>query len=191
MLGSILMRLDIHPDPVLEDDLDYFRQVLKVKRLPNGTWPPIERQMRLSRPVLERHLQILKLSSELVYLAKLYNVPEGRLREIVAAPKSAQKEMLLLAIEQDLTARELHEHVEQQKPHRPPRQKSAISTHLKAASRLRAFLKLARRRDFSAGYEPVAAEFSATAQNADELIEVAEHMEEQAHWLRIMHDRRQ
>jgi len=62
---------------------------------------------------------------------------------------------------------------------------------LKAASRLRAFLKLARRRDFSAGYEPVAVEFSAAAQNADELIEVAEHLEEQAHWLRVMYDRRQ
>lgn len=189
--GLILMRLDMYPDPAMEDDLDYFRQVLKVKRLPNGTWPPIERQMRLSRPVLERHLQILRLSTELVYLAKLYDLPEGRLREIVAAPKGVQKEMLLLAIEQDLSARELREHVEQQKSQRPPRQKSAIPTHLKAASRLRAFLKLARRRDFSKGYEPVAVEFSATAQNADELIEVAEHLEEQAHWLRVMYDRRQ
>jgi len=189
--GLILMRLDMHPDPALDDDLDYFRQVLKIKRLPNGTWPPIEKQMRLSRPVLERHLQILKLSTELIYLAKLYDVPEGRLREIIAAPKSAQKEMLLLAIEQDLTARELHARVEQQSTQRPPRHKSALSTHLKAASRLRAFLKLARRRDFSAGYEPVAVEFSAAAQNADELIEVAEHLEEQAHWLRVMYDRRQ
>ena len=189
--GLILIMLDIHPDPNVEDDLDYFRQVLKVKRLPNGTWPPIEKQMRLSRPVLERHLQILKLPTELVYLAKLYDVPEGRLREIVAAPKSAQKEMLLLAIEQDLTARELREHAEQQKVQRQPRHKSVLSTHTKAASRLRAFLRLARRRDFSKGYEPVAAEFSATTQNADELIEVAEHLEEQAHWLRVMYDRRQ
>jgi len=189
--GLILIMLDIHPDPNEEDDLDYFRQVLKVKRLPNGTWPPIEKQMRLSRPVLERHLQILKLSTELVYLAKLYDVPEGRLREIVAAPKSAQREMLLLAIEQDLTARELREHAEQQKVQKQPRHKSAFSTHTKAASRLRAFLRLARRRDFSKGYEPVAVEFSATAKNADELIEVAEHLEEQARWLRVMYDRRQ
>jgi hypothetical protein len=189
--GLILMRLDIHPDPSVDDDLDYFRQVLKIKRLPNGTWPPIQKQMRLSRPVLERHLQILKLSTELVYLAKLYDMPEGRLREIVAAPKSAQKEMLLLAIEQDLTARELREHIEQQKIQRPPRHQSALSTHTKAASRLRAFLRLARRGDFSNGYEPVAVEFSSSAQNADELIEVAEHLEEQAHWLRVMYDRRQ
>jgi len=189
--GLILLRLEMHPDPEMADDLDYFRQVLKIKRLPNGTWPPIERQLRLSRPVLERHLQILRLSSELVYLAKLYDVPEGRLREIVAAPKDVQKEMLLLAIEEDLTAKELREHAEQQKVRRGPRRKTDLSTYSKAASRLRSFLKLARRRDFSEGYETVAVEFSASAQNADELIEVAEHLEEQAHWLRVMFDRRQ
>jgi len=189
--GLILLRLDIHPDPEVADDLDYFRQVLKIKRLPNGTWPPIERQLRLSRPVLERHLQILRLSSELVYLAKLYDVPEGRLREIIAAPKSQQKEMLLLSIEEDLTAKELREHAEQQKTQRGPRRKTDLSTYSKAASRLRSFLKLARRRDFSEGYETVAVEFSSTAQNAEELIEVAEHLEEQAHWLRVMYDRRQ
>jgi hypothetical protein len=189
--GLILMRLDIYPDPEMEDDLDYFRQVLKVKRLPNGTWPPIEKQMRLSRPVLERHLQILRLSSELVYLAKLYDVPEGRLREIVSAPRNQQKEMLLLAIEADLTARELRQHAEQHKTQPGPRRKTALSTHSQAASRLRSFLKLARRRDFRQGYEPVAVEFSAAVQNAEELIEVAEHLEEQAHWLRVMHDRRQ
>ncbi len=189
--GLILLRLDMQPDPEMADDLDYFRQILKVKRLPNGTWPPIERQMRLSRPVLERHLQILRLSSELVYLAKLYDVPEGRLREIVAAPKNQQKEMMLLAIEVDLTARELREHAEQRAPQKGPRRKIGVSTYAKAASRLRSFLKLARRRDFSQGYEPVAAEFSSAAQNAEELIEVAEHLEEQAHWLRVMYDRRQ
>ena len=189
--GLILLRLGIHPDPETTDDLDYFRQVLKIKRLPNGTWPPIERQMRLSRPVLERHLQILRLSSELVYLAKLYDVPEGRLREIVAAPKGAQKELLLLAIEENLTAKELREHAEQQKTQRGARQKTDLSTYSKAASRLRSFLKLARRRDFSEGYETVAVEISSAAQNAEELIEVAEHLEEQAHWLRIIYDRRQ
>jgi len=67
----------------------------------------------------------------------------------------------------------------------------SLSTYSKAASRLRSFLKLARRRDFSEGYETVAVEFSSAAQNAAELIEVAEHLEEQAHWLRVMYDRRQ
>jgi hypothetical protein len=189
--GLILLRLEIHPDPDVIDDLAYFRQVLNVKRLPNNTWPPIEKQMRLSRPVLERHLQILRLPSELVYLAKLYDVPEGRLREIIAAPKPVQEEMLLLAIEEDLTAKELREHAEQARPRRSPGKKTGPSTVSKAASRLRSYLKLARRRDFDDGYESVAVEFSASTPDSRELIEVAEHLEEQAHWLRIMHDRRQ
>jgi hypothetical protein len=37
----------------------------------------------------------------------------------------------------------------------------------------------------------VATEFSATAQDADELLEAADHLEEQANWLRVMHERRQ
>ena len=47
--GLILLGLDRHPDPELEDDLAYFRQVLDIRRLPNGTWPPLERQ-RPTRP---------------------------------------------------------------------------------------------------------------------------------------------
>lgn len=190
--GLILLQMDIHPEAGMADDLDYFRQVLDIRRLPNGTWPPLEKQMKLSRPVLERHLQILNLPSELVYLAKLYDVPEGRLREIVAAPRKAQKEMLLLAIEEDLTARELKERVAQQKQPlgRRPRRQSSASTHRKAASRLRSFLKLARKRDFSQDYEMVAAEFSAAAPEAEELLEAAEHLEQQAHWLRVLFERR-
>jgi hypothetical protein len=191
--GLILLQLDIHPDVEMEDDVDYFRQVLDIKRLPNGTWPPIEKQMQLSRPVLERHLHILRLPSELIYLAKLYDVPEGRLREIVGAHPEAQKELLLLAIEEDLTALELKERVEQQKlaVGSRPRRKTRLSTHKKAASRIRSFLRLTRRGDFSRDYEMVATEFSATAQDADELLEAADHLEEQANWLRVMHERRQ
>lgn len=190
--GLILLQMDVYPDPDMADDLDYFRQVLDIRRLPNGTWPPVEKQMKLSRPVLERHLQILSLPSELVYMAKLYDVPEGRLREIVAAPPKDQKELLLLAIEEDLTARELKERAAQQKQSvgRRPKSQSGASTHRKAASRLRSFLKLARKRDFSQDYEMVAAEFSASASEAEELLEVAEHLEQQAHWLRVLFDRR-
>jgi len=43
--GLILLRLNMYPDPEMEDDLDYFRQILSITRLPNGTWPPIERTM--------------------------------------------------------------------------------------------------------------------------------------------------
>jgi hypothetical protein len=190
--GLILLQLDVHPDPDLEDDWDYFRQVLEIRRLPNGTWPPLEKQLRLSRPVLERHLQILSLPSDLIYLAKLHDVPEGRLREILAASPEFQKENLAAAIEEGLTAQELKQRIDQQErgANRPPRHKSGLTTHKRAASRLRSFLRLARRGDFSRNYEMVAAEFSVTTQNASELVEAANHLEEQSRWLRVLYERR-
>jgi len=190
--GLILLQLDIHPDPAMEDDLDYFRQVLGIKRLPNGTWPPVEEKMRLSRPVLQRHLDILRLPTDLVYLAKLYNLPEGRLREIVAAPVEHRRAMVLLAVEEDLTARELRQEAEARTEKAPrPRPAAAASAHKKAASRLRSFMKLANRREFSGDFERVAAEYSAVTEDAAELIAAAEQLEAQAHWLRVMFNRRQ
>jgi len=138
---------------------------------------------------LERHLQLLQLPSDLLYLAKLYNVPEGRLREVLAAPSSRRRELLLLALEEDMTARELRETVKSL-PVKKPRKGVAIPTHKKAASRLRSFLKLARRQDFSQNFEEVAVEFSVTTEDANELLETAEYLENQASWLREMYERR-
>lgn len=187
--GLMLLHLDIHPEPGIEDDLDYFRQILSIQRLPNGTWPPIERTMKRSRPVLERHLQLLQLPSDLLYLAKLYNVPEGRLREVLAAPRAQHRELLLLALEEDMTARELKQ-VVRTPPAKRPQPGLVIGTHKKAASRLRSFLKLARRQDFSQNFEAVAVEFSVTTEEAEELLETADYLETQASWLREMYTRR-
>jgi hypothetical protein len=191
--GLILLQLGIQPDPDLEDDWDYFRQVLEIRRLPNGTWPPLERRLRLSRPALERHLQILSLPSDLIYLAKLYDVPEGRLREILAAPPEFRREILTTAIQEGLTAQEVKDRVDRQERAAPgpPRRQPGLTTHRRAASRLRSFLRLARRGDFERNYEMVAAEFSVAAQDASELLEAADHLEEQARWLRILFERRQ
>lgn len=187
--GLILLRLDRNPDPYLEDDWDYFRQILAITRLPNGTWLPIEKLLKRSRPVLERHLQLLQLPSDLLYIAKLYNVPEGRLREVLAAPLAQRRNMLLLALEEDMTARELRESVAQL-PVKKSRIGIVLSSHKKAAGRLRAFLKLARRQDFANNYEAVAVEYSVTSDAAEDLLETAEHLEKQAAWLREMYARR-
>lgn len=189
--GLILLALEIEPDPEGESDLDYYRRVLAIKRLPSGTWPPVERQLGLSRPTLERHLQILRLPDELVYQAKLYDVPEGRLREIVAAPADQQAALLELAIAEDLTARELQAAREARAPRRQPQRRPAQTPHRQAAGRLRAFVRLARRGDFHAGYEAVASEFSVGARDPQELLEAAEHLEEQARWLRAVYQRRE
>jgi hypothetical protein len=190
--GLILLEMEIEPELSAGDDMDYFRQVLAIKRLPNNTWPPLEKRMQLSRQVMERHLQILSLPTDLIYQAKLYNVPEGRLREILAAPTRQQRDLLLLAIQDDLTARELRERAEQTRPAGSGQGSGArLSAHQKAASRLRSFVKLVQSHDFQEGYEAAAAEYSVGTQEADDLLEAAGVLEKQAEWLRKMYKRRQ
>ena len=74
---------------------------------------------------------------------------------------------------------------------RSRRRGDATSAHQKAASRLRSFVKLAQSHAFGQDYEEVAAEFSVAAPQSEDLLEAAEHLEEQARWLREMYDRRQ
>lgn len=126
-------------------------------------------------------------------MAKLYAVPEGRLREVVAAPPEVQRELLLAAIEQDLTAQELRQRAEGARARKRggDRARPAQSTHQKAARRLRSFLKLTRSPGFGEGFEQVAVELSLAAAEAEELLEAAERLEAQAHWLRVMYQRRQ
>ena len=95
----ILLQLDQQPDPEM-DELTYFRQALKIKKLPAGIWQGIIRVIGLSRPVLYRHLQLLKLDDDLLYMASLYRLEEGRLRQILAAPVDQQRRLVLMAIEE-------------------------------------------------------------------------------------------
>jgi hypothetical protein len=69
-----------------ENEMDYFRQALD-GCLPHGIWPKLERIVGFARPHLVRHLHILNLSDELLYLSSLDRVEERRLRVIVAAPQ--------------------------------------------------------------------------------------------------------
>ena len=101
----ILESLDIYPKDG-ENEMDYYRQALEIKRLPSNTWPEIERVTGYSRPVLYRHSRILSLPDDLLYLATLYRLPEASLRDIVTSPKERQREMLLALIEERLAPEE-------------------------------------------------------------------------------------
>jgi hypothetical protein len=194
--GLILMQMDIAPEPEIEDDVDYFRQVLKIKRFPNGTWPPIEKLVGKSRPTLERHLKILQLPTRLLYLAKLHDLPEGRLREILQAPPENHEQLIQLAIEEDRTARELRAIVDNlpaaKAAARPiaPGRRPQPNIHQKAASRMRSYWRLARRRDFDFDYEAVAVELSSSSEDPEDLAELANHLDAQAEWLRKIYRRR-
>jgi hypothetical protein len=97
----ILESLDIYPLE-REDEVAYYRRALQIKRLPSNTWPEIERVTGYSRPVLYRHLRILSLDDDLLYLATLHRLPESALRAIVTSPRERQRRMVLDAIEERL-----------------------------------------------------------------------------------------
>jgi DNA-binding transcriptional ArsR family regulator len=194
--GLILMQMDILPDLGVDDDEAYFRQILSIKRFPNGTWNPIEKIVGKSRPTLERHLKILQLPSRLLYEAKLHDLPESRLREILMAPPENYEQLIRFAIEENTTARDLREIVENLPPVEKqsrsvsPGRRPKANIHQKAASRVRSFWRLARRRDFDFDYEAVAVELSISTDDADDLLELADHLEAQSDWLRKIHERR-
>ena len=126
-------------------------------------------------------------------MAKLYDVPEARLREVLAAPPELHRDMLMMAIQADTTAEDIRYSVEKSTDSGQAAKKtvrSKASPHQKAASRVRSLVRLVNRRDFDGDYEQIATEFSVAARSADELLVAADELEQLAHWIRILHRRR-
>ena len=186
----ILLLLEIQPDPDV-DELVYYRKVLQIKRLPSGTWPAVERIVGRTQPYLFRHLQILKLDDHLLYLASLYRLEEGRLREIVAAPRESQRSLLLAAIEERLTQADLARAAEASRkgregtgPH------SAPGPHRRLASRVKSILKFVRGPEFDQNFDEVASELSALLRDPEDLKAAADALERLAASLRKIRVRR-
>lgn len=187
----ILILLDKHPDPEAENELDYYRQALQVKRLPSGTWPTVERIVGFSRPYLYRHLQILALDDELLYLASLYRLEERRLREIVTAPKERQRGLLLAAIDEQLSSADLERAAQEPEPARESRgPRTSPGPHRQMASRVKSWLKIIREPGFDLDYDRVAGELSVLLRDPEELEIAAENLEALAASLRKIRARR-
>lgn len=187
----ILILEEKYPDPEAANELDYYRQVLKIPRLPNRTWPELERIVGLSRPHLVRHLQILTLSDELLYLASLYRVEERRLRVIVAAPKPQQRGLLLAALEEKLSSEDLERAVEErQVSGRKAKSHTAPGVHRQMASRVKSWLKIIQRPGFDRNYDRVATELSVLLKDPKELELAAKNLESLAASLRKIRARR-
>ena len=58
----ILAELGIEPDPVVEDDFEFFRQA-RNSRMPSGLWEKLMPVMQLTRPRMVQLLNILQLST--------------------------------------------------------------------------------------------------------------------------------
>jgi hypothetical protein len=195
----ILLQLDQQPNPEM-DELTYFRQALKIKKLPAGIWQGIIRVIGLSRPVLYRHLQLLKLDDELLYMASLYRLQEGRLRQILAAPINQQRRLILIAIEEprltgdDLAgiAQTTGDNDEDTRGQVKPRKgaHTPLGPHHQLAVRVKSMLSLVRQPEFDGNLDEVASELSSLYRDSHDLETAADHLEALAASLRKIYSRR-
>lgn len=188
----ILIYVNLHPDPASQDELAYYRQALEIKRVPSGTWPTIQRIVGLSQTYLFRHLQILSLDDELLYLASLYRVEERRLREILSAPKDKQRGLMLSAVDERLSFEELELAAQKAKAASPRGASRRVSStiHRKIAGRARALIKFMQMPEFDRGYDRVARELSALIRNPKDLEAAARGFENLAASLRKIRSQR-
>jgi len=189
----ILSHLELHPDPdpdsgEFPDEYDYYRTVLEIKRMPPGLWDEVGEIMGLSRSIMTRHLDILRLPDQLQDVADLYRISERVLREIVALPDAEWEQAIEFAIEESLTAVEMQsyaETVETKTPVKRTRRKSQKTDTEKAASRIWSLLKLTQKRGVRENLGEIATEFTAGAGSAEELHYAADIFEELARHLRL------
>jgi hypothetical protein len=175
-----------------ESEYEYFHRALENRRLPSGTWPKIEQLTGLERSYLYRHLQILSLDEELLYLASLYRINEARLREILTAPAERQRVLMLAAIDEQLTASELAEAAaavpDEAAPRRGPANKK--DPYRKAAARMKSLLKLVSGPKGQLDFDRLANAFSALLQDADDMEAAADSLERLAGSIRRARKRR-
>ena len=138
----ILLHLGISPDKD-EPDNDYFRRVLEIKKLPNGTWEEVQKVISYERTYLGKHLQLLALDDESLYKASQYRLPEGLLRGIISAPRSDQPALIDEAIRRILA----NEDTNPPEPERPGKAEPRPSLDLatRSAKQVRSLYKLIMR----------------------------------------------
>lgn len=137
----VLEKRDIHPKPNNADDYDYFRQVIKIKRLPKGFWNSIEKIMGISDYQMRRLLRILQLATPQLEKADMYNLPERVLREIISANSDSWEALINAAVLKNLTAEDieasLQEPTKKDVPKKAPRK---VTPQEKAARKSMSFI---------------------------------------------------
>jgi len=187
----ILELMNVHPG-ANETEYEYYHRALENRRLPSGTWPKIEQLSGLDRSYLYRHLQILSLDEELLYLASLYRINEARLREILAAPAERQRALLFAAVDEQLTASELAEAAVSPPGEEPPARapSNTKDPYRRAASRMRSVLRLVAGPASRLDFDRIANEFSALLADPADLDAAADSLESLAESIRRARKRR-
>jgi hypothetical protein len=189
-IASLILALqNIEPTPD-QNELDYCRQALEI-RMPRGLGPEIKRVINLDRSYLFRHLQILRLDDQLLYLASIYRLEEYRLREIVAAPVGKRHGMMASAIEEKLTQADLARLAQSDTDEETKiKTTTAPGPHRKLASRVKSLFNFAIQSSFDQNFDEVASELSALLRDPNDLTLTADILERLAESLRKVRARR-
>lgn len=166
----ILLHLGISPDKG-EPDNDYFRRVLEIKKLPNGTWEEIQKVISYERTYLGKHLQLLALDDESLYKASQYRLPEGLLRGIISAPRSDQPALIDEAIRRILA----NEDTNPPEPERPGKAEPRPSLDLttRSAKQVRSLYKLIMRDPSKRSIRETAIRFATMTKDPENDLETA------------------
>jgi hypothetical protein len=166
----ILLHLGIAPEEG-EPENEYFRRVLAIKKLPNGTWEAVQKVISYERTYLGKHLQLLTLDDESLYRASQYRLPEGLLRGIVAAPRSEQHALIDEAIQRVLA----EESVNQAEPDEPrnagPRPSLDLTT--RSAKQVKSLWRLLAQEPSSRFLREVAIRFATMTKHPEDDLETA------------------
>ena len=184
----ILLHLGISPDKG-EPDNDYFRRVLEIKKLPNGTWEEIQKVISYERTYLGKHLQLLALDDESLYKASQYRLPEGLLRGIISAPRSDQPALIDEAIRRILANEDTNQPEPEQPSKAEPRPSLDLTT--RSAKQVRSLYKLIMRDPSKRAIRETAIRFATMTKDPENDLETAaEYLTQIADELRDIRSKR-
>jgi hypothetical protein len=110
---------------------------------------------------------------------------------IVAAPRNQQRELLLSAIEEQLSSEEIERAVEgKNKTDKNASHRAKPVVYRQMASRVKSLLRFTQQSDFDRNYDRVAVELSTLMKDPNELDQAAKQLENLAASLRKIRDRR-
>ena len=189
--GLILEQIDPLP-PELDrnsdnppTDYDYYRSVLDIekitgnKQMPRGVWETVGGIMKMERPYMISHLNLLKFPQDLQYQADVHEISEFMLREILSFPPGEWTQVMNLVIKNGLTTPQV-----KQLGKRKGKKAKVDSPASKAASRLKAFWKITKDIKTAKDIEQVATDFS-VGLDKKEILSGADMLEKLAAKLRL------
>lgn len=167
-------------------DYEYYQSALDIEKLtgskytPRGMWEEIGQIIGMERRYMVYHLDLLKFPQELQYEAGIHEITEAVLREILEFPPTQWGKTIEKAIKDNLSAPE----VKRIRTNKGKKKSAKDSPSAKAASRLRAFLKVTKEIKSAADIEQVATDFAAGL-DKKEILSGADTLESLAKKLRL------